>query len=143
MERILVGIDGSQASEQALRWAVTEARSHNARLTVVLVAEPGYLYGSEMPPQDDTVEEAEAELAALADRVLEDERHVVAERRVELGDPRRVLRDLSRDADLLVVGSRGHGELAGLLLGSVSQYLATHAHCPVTVVRERSSGTTG
>ncbi len=144
MDGILVGVDGSEAAGQALRWAVEEARCHDAGLTVVLVAEPAYLYGSELPygmQGTDLHDAAAKELEAIVSGVAAGD--VAMARRVEIGDPRRVLRELSADADLLVVGSRGHGELAGLVLGSVGQYLVTHARCPVTVVRPRGNATDG
>lgn len=141
MERILVGVDGSDASEEALRWAVRDARSHGAEVVAVLVVEPSYLYGVELPavaPDREPVREAEDELERIVTGVLHGADDVRVDRRVEVsGDPRQVLRELSSEADLLVVGSRGHGGIQGLMLGSVSQYLMTHAHCPVTVVRPR------
>lgn len=151
MDDILVGVDGSEAAAQALRWAVAEARCHHAGLTVVLVAEPAYLYGGELPygtTGADLQEEAATELEAIVDGVMADlagdqppDGEAPLQRRVETGDPRRVLRDLSAEVDLLVVGARGHSEVAGLLLGSVGQYLATHADCPVTIVRRRHKDT--
>lgn len=136
MERLLVGVDGSEAAERALRWALDEARYRDAALHIVLVAEPVVPSGMPYPTRrDDAFEEAESELARIVDDVLGEESRVPVESWVEAGDPRQVLRELSTEADLLVVGSRGHGTVAGLLLGSVSQYLVTHAECPVTVVR--------
>ena len=58
------------------------------------------------------------------------------------GHPQVVLTEQSRNASLIVVGCRGHGEFAGMLLGSVSEFLTTHAHCPVVVIREREDGDT-
>lgn len=142
MDRILVGVDGSDTSEDALHWAVKEARSHGARVVAVLVVEPSYLYGVELPsvaPDREPVEEAEAELERIVAGALRGEESVDVERRVEVsGDPREILRELSSEVDLLVVGSRGHGGIQGLVLGSVGQYLVTHAHCPVTIVRPRA-----
>lgn len=136
MERVLVGVDGSEAAEGALRWALDEARCHGAKLDIVLVAEPVVPSGMPYPTRrDDAFEDAESELARIVEDVVGEESQVPVETRVAAGDPRQVLRELSTDVDLLVVGSRGHGAVAGLLLGSVSQYLVTHAECPVTVVR--------
>lgn len=135
MERVLVGVDGSEAAERALRWALDEARCHDAALDIVLVAEPVVPSGMPYPTRrDDAFEDAESELARVVEDVV-GESQVPVESRVAAGDPRQVLGELSSDVDLLVVGSRGHGAVAGLLLGSVSQYLVTHAACPVTVVR--------
>lgn len=136
MERVLVGVDGSESAEGALRWALDEARRHDATLDIVLVTEPVLPSGMPYPTRrDDAFEDAEAELARIVEDVVGEESQVPVETRVTSGDPRQVLRELSTDVDLLVVGSRGHGAVAGLLLGSVSQYLVTHAACPVTVVR--------
>jgi nucleotide-binding universal stress UspA family protein len=74
-------------------------------------------------------------LRESVDRVRSDYPAVKVETAVVEGPPARVLVDLSADADLLVVGSRGRGGFSGLLLGSVSQQCVDHAHCPVTVVR--------
>lgn len=137
MDSIIVGVDGSDSARAALAWAIDEARHHDASVTAVLVAEPPYLYGSELPyaVTDDTIEQARAELDDIVAEVTADLGAVTVGARVESGDPRRVLRELSQQADHLVVGTRGHSEVVGLLLGSVSQYLATHSACPVTLVR--------
>lgn len=138
MERVIVGVDGSEAAKNALRWAMEEARHRDASLTVVLVVEPAHLHGHRMASfaeRGDVLDEAESELDTIVSEVVGDDTELTVERRVESGDPRRTLQELSGETDLLVVGSRGHGELTGLLLGSVGQYLVTHARCPVTVVR--------
>lgn len=142
MQRVLVGVDGSEAAKGALRWGLEEARCHGAAITVALVVAPAYLYGTEAPywvERGDLVEEAKSQLDAIVDEVVAGAADVTVDRRVESGDPRRVLRELSGEADLLVIGSRGHGEIAGLLLGSVGQYLVTHARCPVTVFRDKTT----
>jgi nucleotide-binding universal stress UspA family protein len=74
-------------------------------------------------------------LQEAVERVRSDHPSVEVETTVVEGQPARVLVDMSADADLLVVGSRGLGGFSGLLLGSVSQQCVHHAHCPVTVVR--------
>ena len=78
---------------------------------------------------------AERVLREAVERVRSDHPSVAVETTVIEGPPARVLVDMSADADLLVVGSRGLGGFSGLLLGSVSQQCVHHAHCPVTVVR--------
>jgi nucleotide-binding universal stress UspA family protein len=78
---------------------------------------------------------ARAALDATLDEAIPDTGDVNVERRVVEGAPAAVLVDESRDADLLVVGSRGRGGFAQLLLGSVSQQCAHHANCPVVIVR--------
>jgi nucleotide-binding universal stress UspA family protein len=74
-------------------------------------------------------------LREAVEQVRSDHPTVTVETAVIQGPPARVLVDLSADADLLVIGSRGRGGFSGLLLGSVSQQCVHHAHCPVTVVR--------
>jgi nucleotide-binding universal stress UspA family protein len=134
--RVVVGIDGSPSSREALEWAAREARLRGDSLEAVIawhippqMAYPGAptgLYNFEESAKEVLERELDAVLGADATSVI---------RRVEPGPPARVLIDASRDAELLVVGSRGHGEFAGMLLGSVSQHCTSHAHCPVVVVR--------
>ena len=133
--RIVVGVDGSASAQVALRWAVEEARLRSAELDVVHaweylgVVTVGYV----------AVDRAQMEEAAtlLVEQVLEqagaakdDDVHPV----VVEGPAARVLIDASEGAALLVVGSRGRGGLAGMLLGSVSRQVVHHARCPVVVV---------
>lgn len=138
MDRIVVAVDGSPGGRRALAWSVAEAVAHDATLELVTVGVPPYLYGQPLTLADDE-QDLTTRMRTLQQGVLEevagDGPRPRTERRVEVGDPRRVLRDRADGADLLVVGSRGHGELTGVLLGSVSQYLVTHAPCTVVVVR--------
>jgi nucleotide-binding universal stress UspA family protein len=138
---IVVGIDGSEASKAALRWAVDEARARDARVTVVhawrVPVEYGMYEGMSVP--ESTVEEIEkaAEQTAretVAD-VLGSDTSVPVTTDVRCGPPSRELVEAAADADLLVVGSEGHGAFAGMLLGSVSLHVLHHAPCAVTVVR--------
>jgi nucleotide-binding universal stress UspA family protein len=138
---VLVGIDGSEPSRAALRWAATEAQyrgaslrvllAHNQRVPGMRFTESGELEQVVREDAEKTVDQAveEARVAAPGVTVRGD---VVA------GTPARVLIDLSCDAGLTVVGSRGLGGFAGLLLGSVGSQVAEHAHSPVVVVRGRS-----
>ena len=138
---IVVGVDQSEGAKAALRFALEEARLRQAKLRVVHAWQFGYIgapgfEGSLPAVGGDLAEFHEAAEAAL-DETL---RGVVAdgvaiERRVDQGAAAPVLIEESRDADLLVVGSRGHGGFAQLLLGSVSQQCAQHAFCPVVIVR--------
>lgn len=141
VEQVLVGVDGSEPATRALRWALDEARCRGARLMVLLVVDPADLSDHEVPrwEPDDLLAESTSRLDAIVESVVDGDARVDIEQRVESGDPRRMLRDWSEDVDLLVVGSRGHGEITGLLVGSVGQYLVTHARCPVTVVRPTSA----
>jgi len=141
MSVIVVGVDGSEPSEAALRWALEEARLRRATLRVVHAwAVPAlYVHGSAFPPElvdrDLIRERAEQLLGAAVTQVAGASPEVTIERVAAEGSPARVLVEAAHDADLLVVGSRGHGGFAGLLLGSVSQQCAHHADCAVVIVR--------
>ena len=143
MEKIVVGIDGSEASKSALRWAVEDARARGAEvvalhayevqvptLDAVAPATPVDLPGLIAASQDD----AQQFVTTVVDEVVGNSVSVdVAPIAVE-DEPAKALLDASRDADLLVVGSHGHG-FSGLFLGSVSLECAQHAACPVVIYR--------
>lgn len=132
--RIVVGVDGSPASLDALRWAAHQAELTGASLEAVTSWSYPTTYGFPVIANIDWEQGARTVLdQAIAD-ALGEAGHVVV-RRVAEGHPARLLADLSVGADLLVVGSRGHGGFTGLLLGSVSEHVVTHAPCPVVVVR--------
>ncbi|MGZ4508003.1 MAG: universal stress protein [Blastococcus sp.] len=137
--RIVVGVDGSDSSADALRWAAAQARLTGAALTAVMSWElpTSYAWG---PVMDDTDWEADARkaLEQTITETLDADAAATVQRSVLRGHPARALLDASAGADLLVVGSRGHGGFAGLLLGSVSQHVITHATCPVLVVHGSS-----
>ncbi|GAB2656888.1 universal stress protein [Kribbella swartbergensis] len=139
MEKIVVGIDGSQTAQQALQWAVTEARLRGARLVVVhtwqqptaalmspyapLLADPATLAQAARQTLTDSL--AAADLSELA---CEPEQLLVE------GPAAPALVSAARDSSLLVVGSRGRGGFAGLLLGSVSRQVAHDAAVPVVII---------
>ena len=136
---IVVGIDGSEPSEVALRWAATEARRRGVGLQVVLCwSYPTLPWGPYQPPLSGQEFEAEARNVADAEvnKVLGADRDSLdIEVSVVEGPASLRLLDWDRAADMIVVGSRGRGGFAGLLLGSVSQHLAEHARCPVVIMR--------
>jgi nucleotide-binding universal stress UspA family protein len=142
---IVVGVDHSEGAKLALRFALEEARLRKATLRAVHAWQYGSfgLAGIEgyFPTSGADLGElhsaAEAALDATLGEAIPDAGDVTIERRVVEGAPGAVLVEASREADLLVVGSRGHGGFAGLLLGSVSQQCAHHAACPVVIVRRR------
>ncbi len=142
IERILVGVDGSDTSRRALEWAYDEAANHGASLVVVATWHPPALpmtppYGS-IPPEgygDQPRREALDRLERFTSALVPKDPAVDVRTRVDEGDPAKVLIEQSKEADLVVVGSRGHGGFVGMLLGSVSQHLVAHAQCPVVVVR--------
>lgn len=132
---IIVGVDGSASSAQAVRWALEQARLTGAELHPVIAWEIPATFGY-TPAFDDV--DLEAEAGKALDRVLSDvvdaDSPVPVVRRVVRGHPAATLLAESHGAELLVVGSRGHGTLVGMLLGSVSQHCVQHASCPVVVV---------
>jgi nucleotide-binding universal stress UspA family protein len=134
---IVVGIDGSECSLTALRWADGQARLTSRPLRAVMTWEWPNTYGDPVVWPEDISFEAIATrvLRESAEKVLGPERADEVELTVLEGPAVLVLDDESARAALLVVGSRGHGEFAGMLIGSVSEFLATHSHCPVVIVR--------
>ena len=135
MERIVVGVDGSESSRAALQWAVDEARRRNAVVEVIHAwHQPfmtGYAYLGEID-LGDFVTEAENTLEAAIAAV--DSTGVTIEKKVMAGGASQVLVEQAKGATLLVVGSRGRGGFSGLMLGSVSQQVAHHAPCPIVII---------
>lgn len=135
--RIVVGIDGSESSKAALRWAVRQARLAGATLRVVMTWEvPTFAYASGMPYPGDldlagasrrTLDKAIGDVVGARDGL--EVSSVVVE-----SHPALALLAEAVDAELLVVGTRGHGAFAGMLLGSVSEHCVAHSTCPVVVV---------
>jgi len=137
---VVVGVDGSPQSHKALTWAAVEASDHRADLVVVNVWEhtlsppTGSVSVSERSVPDPGQRNADDLLREITD-VLGENPPVLVQPVVKQGVAAKVLIEQSAEADLLVVGTRGHGGFRGLVLGSVSQHVAAYAHCPVTVVR--------
>jgi nucleotide-binding universal stress UspA family protein len=132
---VIVGVDGSNPARAALRWAAAFAHTMRARLDVITVwhtpttfAGPGYI-----PAVADLSVEYEKLLNEVVDDVFGSDRPASMTLHVREGNAAHVLIEASKDAELVVVGSRGHGGFAGLLLGSVSAKLAEHAACPVLI----------
>jgi nucleotide-binding universal stress UspA family protein len=140
-KQIVVGVDGSPASRTALEWASDEAVHHGAELVVLTawLPTPPPLAGtsSTLPTHGatDAKETAKELLMETIHDILGEDPPVLVHPQVKEGNAAKLLIDLSEDADLLVVGSSGHGGFAGMLLGSVSQHVATLAKCTVVVVR--------
>jgi nucleotide-binding universal stress UspA family protein len=137
--KIVVGVDGTPASRAALRWAIDEARFRGDRVHAV------YAWGSKMvaethphsgpaainPESEEAAQVLDYAISGLADA---GEGDVEIHREVVESAPSTALLTASLDADLLVVGSRGHSAFANLFLGSVSHDCAEHAACPVVLV---------
>ncbi len=137
--RVLLGFDGSASARQALDFSVEEAARRHARLLIAYSwTVPEFGYG----PSPQAVDELEAAGKALLDEAVATVRsaapHLDVETALVQGNPASRLIELCEQADLLVVGARGHGGFTSLLLGSVSDQLVHHAPIPVVVVRERA-----
>jgi nucleotide-binding universal stress UspA family protein len=135
--RIVVGLDGSPASLEALTWAVRQAVLTGSKLEVIMTWEWPSSYGWAVPvPEDfDPESETQRSLDTIVAGVRADHHGLVVDARVLSGHPAPILVEASKGADVLVVGNRGHGEFLGMVLGSVSAYCATNAHCPVLIHR--------
>jgi nucleotide-binding universal stress UspA family protein len=133
---ITVGVDGSDNSTAALRWAAQFA--DHASITAIAAWSPPIGFGYDLPPfdpnqlrrdarqiVDDTADTVTKELGLDADAIA---------REVEGGDPRRVLHDAQANSDLLVVGARGRSGITHLMLGSTTTALIHRPHCPIAVV---------
>ncbi|MGA4688684.1 universal stress protein [Rhodococcus sp. AB351] len=133
-DRIVVGVDGSEPSKQALRWASFLALSAGLSIDVVSAWHIPWTSAEGWPANLDP----EQETAQMLDKAIRDvlgaEPAVPVRQRVHRGSAAAVLLDASRNARLLTVGSRGHGGFSGLLLGSVSMACAEHAPCPILIV---------
>jgi nucleotide-binding universal stress UspA family protein len=147
---IVVGVDGSASSLEALRWAADEARLRNARLVALHawvfvpaapIGDPGMIAipaGDLVGQLEAETEAARAELADSIAQVLGPEPDVEVEARLTENDAPEALVAASEGADLVVVGSHGRSGLRAAILGSVSRHVVDHAHCPIVVVRPRS-----
>ena len=140
--RLVVGVDGSLHSQEALRWAIGQARRTGQQIEAVTswTIPVDYGVGGVAPV-------AAYDWEGAATGILKDTLAAVVDpsdadrvsQRVVMGHPARVLLDAAAGADLLVVGSRGRGGFTGMLLGSVSQQVISRARCPVIVVRDTNA----
>ena len=133
---IVVGIDGSLSSEEALRWAIGQARLTGQPVEAVISWSIPVDYGmggAGVITAFDWEGVAASTLQETVGHVADSEQ---VHQRVVMGHPAQVLLDAAADAALLVVGSRGRGGFTGMLLGSVSQHVIARAACPVVVVRD-------
>ncbi|HKR98888.1 MAG TPA: universal stress protein [Candidatus Dormibacteraeota bacterium] len=133
--RIVVGVDGSDPSKLALRWAARIAAAEDARIEAVMAWQLPTLAYRSIGPIVDMQDSMEKALADAVNDVFGQQRPNDMTLRTVQGGGASVLLDASGDALMVVVGSRGRGGFAGLLLGSVSAKVAEHAECPVLVVR--------
>jgi nucleotide-binding universal stress UspA family protein len=139
--RIVVGVDGSASSLAALRWAVHQAELTGGTVDAVVAWQmPATMTGFGFAPVavadgSEMERTAERALDQAVTKVADPERGPAVRRLVVQGFPASVLLGASAGADLLVLGSRGHGGLSGALLGSVGQHCLRHARCPVVIIR--------
>lgn len=140
---ILVGVDGSEHSDAAVRWAVRAAAMHDEALTVLTVAEHhnAHTYDAEVILARRTAQHRKGEhILAAAQRVLDETLGDSTLRQVHVefrfGHPLAILIDKTKHTRMVVVGCRGNGTLERLTLGSVSSGLVHHAHCPVAVIHQ-------
>ncbi len=135
--QIVVGVDGSDSSKEALRWAARLAPTLNANVHAIVAWEYPILLGADggMPGSWEPDVTAKEILKKSLDEAFGNERPEGLKANISQGHPTSVLLEASKDAEMLIVGSRGLGGFAGLLVGSVSSSCAEHAKCPVLVVR--------
>ena len=141
--RIVAGVDGSASSIAALRWAVEQAEVMGGSVDAVMawefpVAGGSYGWAPTAPFDDTDYRELAAKTLNAAVEAVGPPPGVPVRQSVAEGNPAQVLLDAARDADLLVVGNRGHGAFIDALIGSVSVRCLHHATCPVVVVRDQS-----
>lgn len=143
MSEIIVGVDGSQSSIKAAQWAVDEAvfRSADVRLVQAFESPAVWLGMGEALGSTVTATISEDDLKSYATQGIDDVMAqltipdgVTVHKTAAEGSPARVLLEQSADASMLVVGSKGHGDLGSILLGSVGMHCVHHARCPVVVI---------
>ena len=133
---VVVGVDGSAHSVSAVRWAVDYARSKDLEVRVISAFDiPWTIYITPTSTDEEYARAAQEALDSTMKEAFPEGTDVPVHTQVEQGRPEIVLGTASKHADLLVVGSHGRGLLPGVSLGSVANYCANHAECPVVVVR--------
>ena len=138
---IVVGVDGSDSSKLALKSAARQAQLTKATLRVIttwsLPATLGWV--PQFPEDFNPAADAAKVQKATISEVLGTDTSVTIDPVVIDAHPAEALIEMSKKADLVVVGNRGHGGFTGLLIGSVSENVVTHAHCPVVVIRPEAA----
>lgn len=143
VRRIVVGVDGSSSARKALQWAVREAEAWGAELTAVAAVPMASGAGAlawlpAAVDRDQVLSDVRSGLDHAVAEALEGHSAIEVRRHALDGNPAELMAEFSTAVDLVVVGSRGRGGFSGLLLGSTSQAVLSHASCPVMVVPSRS-----
>ncbi|MBA1835063.1 universal stress protein [Corynebacterium wankanglinii] len=143
---VVVAVDGSPASDNAVRWAANTAMKRDIPLRLAAsYSMPQFLYAEGMVPPSEVFDEMQRETLQTVDRAREIALEVAPDLRighaVAEGSPIDMLLEMSRDCTMVVMGSRGLSGLSGMVLGSVSGAVVSHAYCPVVVVREDNAVT--
>ena len=143
---VVVAVDGSAASDNAVRWAANTATKRGIPLRLASsYTMPQFLYAEGMVPPQEMYDDLQRETMATIERAREIALSVAPDLRighaVAEGSPIDMLLEMSRDCTMIVMGSRGLSGLSGMVLGSVSGAVVAHAHCPVVVVREDNAVT--
>ncbi len=136
--RIVIGLDGSEGAIRAAHWGAQEAKLRGRGLTLAYAVLPmtaSGVFGMGAPPRLDLIEELRTSAVAELTRIAADLDCTDVIVHVEIGTPSGLLLQASDTAELIVLGSRGRGGFADLLLGSVGTQVASHANCPVVVMR--------
>jgi nucleotide-binding universal stress UspA family protein len=139
---VVVGVDGSEESVAALRWAADYAKAAGATVQALIawhypdVAGAAPVGHAPPPIRHESEDRIRATLDQAVRQVYPDPAGAGVQTRLAYGHPSQALVEASKEASLLVVGSRGQGAFTGMLLGSVSMHCVTSASCPVTVVRQ-------
>ena len=137
--KVVVGVDGSDGSLKALRFAIEEARRRGASVEVihswrvVYMGEPMGMVPLQFPAEQ-FADTAKKVLGDALDSVKDDAKGVTLVGKVVQGPAAQTLIDAGKSAECIVVGRRGHGGFFGLVLGSVAQQVAYHASCPVVLI---------
>lgn len=133
---IVVGVDGSPSSQDALRWAVCQAHWTDGNITAVMAWDTPALYDWPLPTAEQLDRATDEMLRKVVHDTVDEADLTRIRTQVARGHPAKALLHAAESADLLVVGRRGQGNFSHALLGSISQYCVSHAPCPVVVVRD-------
>ena len=143
---VVVAVDGSPASDNAVRWAANTAMKRNIPLRLAAAySMPQFLYAEGMVPPQEIFDELQRETLQTVDRARDIALEVAPDlhigHAVAEGSPIDMLLEMSKESTMVVMGSRGLSGISGMVLGSVSGAVVSHASCPVVVVREDNAVT--